>query len=271
MFNAGTRTIVTTLVIVITNRRVIIPRGLLPMLLGVCVCLALARPACAAVRYVDSGALPSGDGLSWSTAYDSLSTALAAAQPGDQIWVATGTYVGNFTLALGVQVYGGFAGTETELSQRDWPVNRTILDGNQGGCWLPRPPERPRPPGSTASPSPMAAPVMAADCTWIPPPRRSPTTRSRGTAPSPAAAADCTCDTPPRLSLTTRSRGTVPSRAAVVGCTWMSPRRRSRTTRSRATAPTMAAGCACSSTPPRLSPTIRSQVTAPCTWVPSCA
>ncbi len=80
--------------------------------------------------YVDDDASPGGDGTTWSTAYHSLSTALTAAQPGDQIWVAAGTYVGSFTLALEVKLYGGFAGTETELTQRDWTANPTILDGN---------------------------------------------------------------------------------------------------------------------------------------------
>jgi parallel beta-helix repeat protein len=111
----------------------VISRSLLPMLLGVCACLGSANPAGAVVRYVDSRAAPGGDGLSWATAYDSLSTALTAAQPGDQIWVAAGRYVGNFTLKSGVEVYGGFAGTETELTQRNWTANPTILDGNQTG------------------------------------------------------------------------------------------------------------------------------------------
>lgn len=85
------------------------------------------------VIYVDDDAPLGGDGSTWETAYDSLSTALTAAQPGDQIWVAAGRYVGKFTLPLEVEVYGGFAGTETEPSQRDWTANPTILDGNGTG------------------------------------------------------------------------------------------------------------------------------------------
>jgi len=112
----------------------VIPRGPLLVLLGACVCLGPVTPAGAVVRYVNGGAAPGGDGLSWATAHDSLSTALAAAQLGDQIWVAAGRYVGNFTLAMGVGLYGGFAGTETELAQRDWTANPTILDGNRTGA-----------------------------------------------------------------------------------------------------------------------------------------
>ncbi len=85
------------------------------------------------IYHVDDDAAPGGDGLSWATAYDTLPPALTAAQPGDHIWVAAGTYVGNFTLALGVEMYGGFAGTETLLEQRDWTTHETILDGNQTG------------------------------------------------------------------------------------------------------------------------------------------
>jgi parallel beta-helix repeat protein len=85
------------------------------------------------VIHVDDDARPGGDGASWATAYDSLSNALRVAQAGDQIWVAAGRYVGNFTLALGVGLYGGFAGTESELGQRDWVANPTILDGDYDG------------------------------------------------------------------------------------------------------------------------------------------
>ncbi len=134
MLNAQTHTSGKTFVPTMTTKPcAMISRRLLPMLLGLCACVALATPAGAVVRYVDGDAAPGGDGLSWASAYDSLDTGLAAAQSGDQIWVAAGTYVGNFTLALEVEVYGGFYGTETEVEQRDWEANPTILDGDQSG------------------------------------------------------------------------------------------------------------------------------------------
>ncbi len=92
-----------------------------------------ARARAQTTLHVDDDASPGGDGTTWATAYNSLSTALTVAQSGDQIWVAAGTYVGNFMLAFEVEIYGGFAGNETELSQRDWIANPTILDGNQTG------------------------------------------------------------------------------------------------------------------------------------------
>ncbi|MCD7971775.1 MAG: T9SS type A sorting domain-containing protein [Candidatus Azobacteroides sp.] len=73
---------------------------------------------------------------------------------GDQVWVAAGLYFPShsaqgwtdasptpvntnlrdkhnaFILKSGVKVYGGFAGNETELSQRNWIENRVILSGD---------------------------------------------------------------------------------------------------------------------------------------------
>ena len=82
----------------------------------------------------------SGDCLSWSGACE-LRQALELAQPGFQIWAAAGTYKPtadtdrNATLQLksGVAIYGGFAGTEDQLDQRDWEANPTILSGDLKG------------------------------------------------------------------------------------------------------------------------------------------
>ena len=81
----------------------------------------------------------SGNCLSWSNACD-LSQALALAQPGFQIWAAAGTYKptedmdrnATFQLKNSLAIYGGFAGTETSLDQRDWETNTTILSGDIG-------------------------------------------------------------------------------------------------------------------------------------------
>jgi hypothetical protein len=81
-----------------------------------------------------------GDGSSWASAFNDLQDALATATAGDEIWVAAGTYKpttdGNreisFNLESGVSLYGGFAGTETDLDERDWEVNSTVLSGDIG-------------------------------------------------------------------------------------------------------------------------------------------
>ncbi|WP_088654811.1 choice-of-anchor Q domain-containing protein [Geofilum rhodophaeum] len=82
----------------------------------------------------------SGNGSSWGNA-SSLQNALINAVPGDELWLAAGTYLPvsgydrNTPFLLlrdGVQIIGGFAGTETELGQRNWQDNPVILSGNIG-------------------------------------------------------------------------------------------------------------------------------------------
>jgi uncharacterized lipoprotein YddW (UPF0748 family) len=80
---------------------------------------------------------PSGDdanlGDSWSLAMKTPGAALGGVGPGDEIWVAAGTYTGSITLVDGVGVYGGFAGNETERAARNPAANPTILDGDAAG------------------------------------------------------------------------------------------------------------------------------------------
>jgi uncharacterized repeat protein (TIGR01451 family) len=100
------------------------------------------------ILYVDAdnGTASTKDGYSWATAFTDLQQALAIANPGNQIWVAKGTYTptlkypdeltntdprtATFLIEDGVSIYGGFAGTETFLSQRDWINNVTTLSGD---------------------------------------------------------------------------------------------------------------------------------------------
>jgi parallel beta-helix repeat protein len=94
------------------------------------------------VIYVDNMAKRgSNTGMSWANAYLDLQDALerAASGYGSQIWVAEGiykpttnpgNYVATFELINGVALYGGFAGTETSLSQRNWLTNQTTLTGD---------------------------------------------------------------------------------------------------------------------------------------------
>lgn len=79
------------------------------------------------IYYVSPASSGNGDGSSWANA-TTLSDALDnKAQAGDQIWVqgfetvnsADNLYKGSFTVKSGVQLYGGFAGTETKLTDRE--------------------------------------------------------------------------------------------------------------------------------------------------------
>ncbi|TVR77992.1 MAG: DUF1565 domain-containing protein, partial [Saprospirales bacterium] len=92
--------------------------------------------------YVNVEVINPGDGSSWACALEDLQDALDIAQPGDSIWVATGVYFptfnpsdreASFFLLNDVAIYGGFAGTETELSQRNIELNETILSGDING------------------------------------------------------------------------------------------------------------------------------------------
>ena len=77
------------------------------------------------------------DCSSWNNAC-SLQSAIYVAEIGEQIWVKTGVYkptsaidrTASFVLRSGVEMYGGFSGNETDLVQRDWIKNPTILSGD---------------------------------------------------------------------------------------------------------------------------------------------
>jgi hypothetical protein len=84
--------------------------------------------------------VPSGgnnDGTSWANAYTSLQDALTNATSGNEIWVAEGTYTPDssdraisFQMKNGVNIYGGFAGTESLLTERNIIDNPVILSGD---------------------------------------------------------------------------------------------------------------------------------------------
>ncbi len=91
-------------------------------------------------RYVKWDASGDNNGTSWANAYTDLQSALSAAASGDEIWVAAGNYKPttdtdraiSFNLKNGVKIYGGFAGTETLLAQRNPATNVTTLNGDIG-------------------------------------------------------------------------------------------------------------------------------------------
>ena len=100
--------------------------------------------------FVDvNNATGSEDGTSWATAYTDLQDALDEARDNDtdndEIWIAEGIYypsrqrisrdplTATFQINSnmdGIKIYGGFAGIETELEQRDPRVNEVILSGD---------------------------------------------------------------------------------------------------------------------------------------------
>jgi len=106
-------------------------------------CFVLAKPVFArrtdqtdgVIRYVKAGG--TGDCSSWVQACE-LQTALYIATPGDQIWVAAGTYKpttssnrsATFQMKSGVAIYGGFPAEGGDETSRDWQLNKTYLSGD---------------------------------------------------------------------------------------------------------------------------------------------
>ncbi|HTP02788.1 MAG TPA: choice-of-anchor Q domain-containing protein, partial [Anaerolineales bacterium] len=93
------------------------------------------------VVYVKPGGLTSGWCDSWANGCE-LSYALPMALSGQQVWVVAGTYTPtsgtdrtlSFTLKNGVAIYGGFAGTETLVTQRNPTLHVTTLSGEIGAA-----------------------------------------------------------------------------------------------------------------------------------------
>ncbi|MCW5924315.1 MAG: PKD domain-containing protein [Saprospiraceae bacterium] len=106
------------------------------------------------ILYVKSDATGANDGTSWENAFPNFQAALDMANSGicpdiQEIWIAAGTYLptadttGNpnpanprektfYLRDHSIKIYGGFAGTETALSDRDTSGNTTVLSGDIG-------------------------------------------------------------------------------------------------------------------------------------------
>ena len=103
----------------------------------------------AVVLHVATNGDVNANGLSWTHA-TTLSSALLRTAVGDTLFVKAGRYTptdsagmtptdprnATYTLPVEVSVYGGFAGTESSLSERDlslaFTTQATILEGNRG-------------------------------------------------------------------------------------------------------------------------------------------
>ncbi|MFM9947172.1 MAG: MopE-related protein, partial [Saprospiraceae bacterium] len=123
--------------------------------------------------YVKHNASGTNNGTSWTNAYTNLQSAIDFARGCSniqEIWVSSGTYKpskdksgnaspGNatsktFYINFPVTIYGGFAGTETSLSQRNLVSNVTILSGDLDN-------------NDTASPAVTAANVQGANANIV--------------------------------------------------------------------------------------------------------
>ncbi|HEX4645077.1 MAG TPA: right-handed parallel beta-helix repeat-containing protein, partial [Verrucomicrobiae bacterium] len=74
------------------------------------------------------------DGSTWAQSKRTVQAGInALSDTGGEIWVEAGTYTERITAGIFTYLYGGFNGTETDRSQRNWNTNLTILDGALGG------------------------------------------------------------------------------------------------------------------------------------------
>ncbi|MCZ2392695.1 MAG: right-handed parallel beta-helix repeat-containing protein [Chitinophagales bacterium] len=97
------------------------------------------------IRYVKPNG--TGNGTSWANASGDLQEMINISNRNDQIWIATGKYYPNrriqeigtitpknrdnaFLLKTGIAIYGGFAGFENILNDRNIELNPTILSGD---------------------------------------------------------------------------------------------------------------------------------------------
>ena len=94
------------------------------------------------IWFVNEAAAGAATGQSWLDAFTDLQSALAVADSGDQIWVAEGTYrpdsgshdtQASFVLRSGVELFGGFNGTESAATARDPDLHIAILSGDLAG------------------------------------------------------------------------------------------------------------------------------------------
>ncbi|UCD84974.1 MAG: chitobiase/beta-hexosaminidase C-terminal domain-containing protein [Deltaproteobacteria bacterium] len=87
------------------------------------------------IWYVNITAAGNYTGTSWENAFTVIQEAVDTASYDDWIWVAEGIYTSGttasvLTMKAGVEIYGGFTGTESTLSERGVPADHpAILDG----------------------------------------------------------------------------------------------------------------------------------------------
>lgn len=80
--------------------------------------------------YVDKAARGLGTGASWADACTTISMGMTLVRMfgGSEVWVARGVYRESFYPINGTAFYGGFAGNETRLEDRNTTANLTVID-----------------------------------------------------------------------------------------------------------------------------------------------
>jgi len=93
-------------------------------------CLLLLSPIFGVV-YVNKNATGTNNGNSWADAYTTIQAGINDADVADEeVWVVQETYPKAIVMKSGVALYGGFNGTETSRSERNWTTNVTKIDAS---------------------------------------------------------------------------------------------------------------------------------------------
>ena len=74
-----------------------------------------------------------GDGGSWENALGSVRSAVTRAAAGDSIWIAEGTYRESFVVGRELSLYGGFAGGESALEERNPRAHPVVFTHEEKG------------------------------------------------------------------------------------------------------------------------------------------
>lgn len=105
------------------------------------------------IRFVKQTGAGTKNGSSWANASDDLQAMINASVAGDEVWVASGTYVPKnypaqctkcltardhaFLLKDGVNMFGGFEGNEESIDDRkSFSDNKTFLSGEKGATGI---------------------------------------------------------------------------------------------------------------------------------------
>lgn len=85
------------------------------------------------IIHVSPNGRDSNDGLSWALAKKTVQAGIDAAysNEGGEVWVAAGTYTENIILRADCSIYGGFAGTENNRSERNFNLNKSVIEGSE--------------------------------------------------------------------------------------------------------------------------------------------
>jgi hypothetical protein len=87
--------------------------------------------------FVNQDATGSNDGSAWTNAFTNLQSALDAATPGNQLWIAAGTYIPEgpspdsspFWALKEVHLYGGFFPYNFDLNKTTFLRGIMLIDG----------------------------------------------------------------------------------------------------------------------------------------------